>query len=85
MSAGLPVIATAVGGTPEIVIDEETGLLVPPRHPQALAEAIKRLSMDQDLRVRLAKAGQQRIGGHFTIEETVQQFNQAYRSLLAKK
>lgn len=84
LSAGLPVIATGVGGTPEIVIDEASGLLVPPRSPQSLAEAINRLCSDRELRLRLAKAGQKRIADHFTIEETVRQFDLDYRSLLRK-
>lgn len=52
--SGLPVIATAVGGTPEIVEDGLNGLLVPPRDPAAMANAIRRLAADEDLRQRLA-------------------------------
>lgn len=53
MARSLPVVATAVGGIPEIVRDEETGLLVPPRHPAALAQAMERIVRDGELRRKL--------------------------------
>jgi glycosyltransferase involved in cell wall biosynthesis len=56
MNCGLPVVATAVDGTPEAVRDGETGLLVPPRDPAALADALGRLLDDADLRGRMAEA-----------------------------
>ena len=48
MASGLPVVATTVGGVPEIVTDSETGLLVPPENPRALSEAINSLLNDPD-------------------------------------
>jgi glycosyltransferase involved in cell wall biosynthesis len=57
MAAGLPVIATAVGGVPEIVTEGVTGMLVPPHAPRELANAITRLINDPRLRVRLGTAG----------------------------
>jgi glycosyltransferase involved in cell wall biosynthesis len=65
MATGLPVVATAVGGTPEVVIDGETGLLVPPREPRKLAEAIERLLADRGLREAFGKAGRTRVEAHF--------------------
>jgi glycosyltransferase involved in cell wall biosynthesis len=56
LAVGTPVIATAVGGVPEVVSDGMNGLLVPPREPQALAAAIHRFLDDAALRVRLAEA-----------------------------
>lgn len=56
LAVGTPVVATAVGGVPEVVRDGENGLLVPPRDPQALAAAIRRLVDDPALRARLAAA-----------------------------
>jgi glycosyltransferase involved in cell wall biosynthesis len=57
MMAGCPVVATATGGTPEVVIDEQTGLLVPAASPDAMTRALRRLLEDGDLRERLADGG----------------------------
>ena len=59
MAAGLPVVSTAVSGIPELVRHEESGLLVPPEDPDALAGAIARLLGDDDLRTRLARQGRE--------------------------
>jgi glycosyltransferase involved in cell wall biosynthesis len=56
LAVGCPVIATAVGGVPEVVRDGENGLLVPPGDPAALAAAIERFFSDGDLRARLTEA-----------------------------
>jgi glycosyltransferase involved in cell wall biosynthesis len=56
MAAGLPVIATAVGGVPELVDHEKTGLLVPPSDPVALAQAIAIMSSDTERRVEYGRA-----------------------------
>jgi glycosyltransferase involved in cell wall biosynthesis len=66
MAVGTPVVATAVGGTPEIVVDGETGLLVPARDPQHLAEAINRVLDDPSLAARLGEAGRRRLVEHFS-------------------
>ncbi|MEA2425228.1 MAG: hypothetical protein QOH13_1638, partial [Thermoleophilaceae bacterium] len=63
-----PLVATAAGGMPEVVVDEETGLLVPVRDPEALAAAILRLVEDPDLGRRLGRAGRARMLGHHTIQ-----------------
>jgi len=60
MHAGLPVVASAVDGILEIVTDEREGLLIPPRAPEALATALKRLRGDPELSVQLASAGRTR-------------------------
>lgn len=60
MAAGLPVVSTNVGGIPEVVIDGETGILVPPQEPAALAGAIITLAGDEGLRRRFGAAGQKR-------------------------
>ncbi len=66
MDAGLPVVATRVIGSEEIVVDGETGLLVPPRDARSLAEAIGRLLADPALRARFAEAGRRRYLERFT-------------------
>jgi glycosyltransferase involved in cell wall biosynthesis len=66
MAASKPVVASRVGGLGEVVIDGETGLLVPPGEPEALAAALERLAADPGLRARLAAAGRTRVLTHYT-------------------
>jgi glycosyltransferase involved in cell wall biosynthesis len=65
MATGLPVVVSDVGGLPEMVVDGETGLVVPRDDPPALAAAIERLRADEGLRSRLADAGRRRAEEHF--------------------
>lgn len=67
MERGRPVVATAVGGTPEAVLDGETGLLVPAGDVEALAAALVRLRDDPALRVRLGAAGRARVESEFSL------------------
>ena len=60
MAHGKPVVASAVGGLLDLVVDGETGLLVPPRDPGALRAAIQRLLGDTELRLRLGSAARER-------------------------
>jgi glycosyltransferase involved in cell wall biosynthesis len=85
MAAGLPVVATAVGGTPEVVVDGVTGFLVPPRDPQALADAILRLLRDPDLRRRMGEAGRAHVTEHFSVEQMVHKRERLYEELLKEK
>lgn len=85
MAAGLPVVATAVGGTPEVVVDGVTGILVPPRDPDALAEAIACLLRDPDLRCKMGQMGQERVAQSFTVERMVEQTERLYGRLLVEK
>jgi glycosyltransferase involved in cell wall biosynthesis len=64
LAVGTPVVATSVGGVPEVVSDGENGLLVPPGDPAALAAAIARLFDDESLRQRLADAAAPSVAGH---------------------
>jgi glycosyltransferase involved in cell wall biosynthesis len=82
MAAGLPVVSTTVGGVPEVVRDGDTGLLVPPRDPAALAAAILRLARDEGLRHRLGAAGRER-AALFSVEKMVEGVIGVYRSLEA--
>jgi glycosyltransferase involved in cell wall biosynthesis len=68
MAAGLPLVTTTAGGLPECVIDGETGLLVPPRDADALAEALLQVATNMGLRSRFAEAGMLRVRTHFSIE-----------------
>ena len=69
MARARPVVATPVGGTPELVTDGETGLLVPPRDPEALAEALRRVLDDPDLARRLGDAGRAQVAERFSASE----------------
>jgi glycosyltransferase involved in cell wall biosynthesis len=68
MAAGLPIAANAVGGVPEILQENVTGLMVPPRNPEAMAKAILRILSDQELRVRLGAAARARAESSHTPE-----------------
>jgi glycosyltransferase involved in cell wall biosynthesis len=85
MAARLPVVATAVGGTPEVVVDGVTGLLVPPRDPAALAEAITRLLRDPQLRQQMGQAGQERVKAQFNIATTIRRTEALYQQLIEEK
>ena len=73
-----PVVATAVGGLRDLVVDGETGLVVPPRDPQALREALERLLADPELRRRLGAAGRERAREHFSWERVTDATLAAY-------
>jgi glycosyltransferase involved in cell wall biosynthesis len=66
MAHGRPVVATSVGGLRDLVVDGETGLVVPPRDPQALRTALKRLLSDRELRHRLGRGGRKRARERFS-------------------
>ena len=68
MALGKPVIGTLTGGSPEMILDGETGLLVPPSDPAALAEAVSQLAGDAFLRKRLGAAGRERVESHFSLQ-----------------
>jgi glycosyltransferase involved in cell wall biosynthesis len=82
MGAQLPVVATSVGGVGEVVVARETGFLVPPRNPQALAAALKQLLGDPDLRHRMGHAGRARVETHFSEADMVASTIDQYRRLL---
>ena len=85
MSAGLPVVASGVGGVPELVVDGETGLLVPPGDPSRLAAAIQRLLEDPALRDRLGAAGRARVAECFDLDRCRREHLALYRRELARR
>ena len=85
MAAGIPVIATRVGGNPEVVEDGVTGLLVPPRDSAAIAAAAGRLLEDRALAARLGSAGSRRVSELFSIEGSVHQTEDLYQHLVEAK
>jgi glycosyltransferase involved in cell wall biosynthesis len=85
MAAGIPVVATRVGGNPEVVEDGVSGLLVPPRDSAALAAALGRLLEDRDLAFRLGQAGVRRVSELFSIDGSVDQTEHLYQRLVEAK
>ncbi|HYE89229.1 MAG TPA: glycosyltransferase [Vicinamibacterales bacterium] len=77
MAAALPVVATPVGGNPEVVIDRETGLLVPGQ-PRAMADAILRLGSGPHLRRVLGDAGRWRVKKHFSMQRMIAEYADLY-------
>jgi glycosyltransferase involved in cell wall biosynthesis len=75
------VVAADVGSVPDVVRDEETGLLVPAENPAALADAIRRLLADRDLRGRLGEQGRRLVLERFTADHMAQGFDRIYREL----
>lgn len=82
MAAGVPVIATAVGGLPEQIDHLESGVLVEPENPDALADWIVRLHEDRDLRERLASAAASRVEDRFTVDRQGAALHGAYLAAL---
>ena len=82
MAAALPVVATRVGGVPEVVVDSVTGLLVEPEDAAGLAGALDRVASDEAFRQRLGQAGATRIVEHFDARSTARQMVELYRTLL---
>ena len=78
---GLPVVSTLVGGIPEVIAQEETGILVPPDDPAALAGALGRLADDPGLRHRLGTAARERVARLFSVQQMVAGFHDAYDRL----
>jgi glycosyltransferase involved in cell wall biosynthesis len=85
MARGLPVVATRVGGNPEVVVDGETGLLVPAGDPAALARAILRLQRNPDESRRMGKAARHRVEQYFDVRRMVADYEALYLELGARR
>jgi L-malate glycosyltransferase len=85
MAAGVPVVATRVGGTPEAIEDGVNGLLVPPADPNALANAICHLLAEPERARRLGRAARESINERFSIDRMVSATEELYLSLLDKR
>ena len=82
LAAGLPSVATTVGGNGEVVAHQERGLLVPARSPFALAAAMERLLRRPDLAAQYGKAGRSFVERELTIEQLAQRHDRFYREVL---
>jgi glycosyltransferase involved in cell wall biosynthesis len=79
MASGVPVVATDVGALPEIIRGPEEGVLVPPKAPRQLAQAIARLLRDAPLRQTLSRNGRARVREQFDLNDMVRAYESAYR------
>ncbi len=82
MACGLPVIATTVGGTPEIINHMKNGVLVPPRNPEAIAEALSKLIAEEELGKSIGEEARKNVEDRFTWEENVRQLQETYREFV---
>ena len=85
MACRLPVVATKVGGIPEVVKHRETGLLVPPRSPSALAKAILKLYDNRELALSLGQKGYQVVHQKFSAEAMADKIILLYEDIGLKK
>ncbi|MFO1412784.1 MAG: TIGR03088 family PEP-CTERM/XrtA system glycosyltransferase [Burkholderiales bacterium] len=85
MACALPVVATAVGGNPELVVAGETGTLVPPGNTDALADALARCLIDPATACRMGEAGRVRVQREFSLEVMVARYDELYQGLLRRR
>lgn len=84
MAQKKPAIASNVNGIPEVVVHNQTGILVPPANPQALSEAIIKLATDKELARKMGLAGYERVNKFFRREQMVENFDNLYKKLSVK-
>ena len=85
-ACGLPAVVTNVGGNAEIVVQEETGFIVPPQNPEALAEAMLRLmGLPMEMRQQMGTLARQRVEQQFSLESVVTQWENLYYELMQTK
>ncbi len=82
MAHGLPVVVTRVGGNPEVVVDGESGYLVPPGDVGAFVHRVVELLRDPDLRTRMGEAGRRRVRERFRVSAVALAYLEAYRKVL---
>ena len=83
MAAKLPVIATSVGGTPELVVHNKTGFLVPAENTVALAEAlVAMIILEQEERIEMGLAGHNRVVEEFNISKMINNYSNLYLECL---
>jgi len=83
MASGRPVVATAVGGVPECITDQQTGLLVPPAEVEPLAAAMIRLLTHADQRRKMGAAGRARVRANFSIDSQIKRVERAFERAAA--
>jgi D-inositol-3-phosphate glycosyltransferase len=84
MACGLPLIASAVGGVPELVVDGDTGILLTSRDPAVWARTLQELAQDREKAQRLGAAGRRRVERDFTERRMLEALNEVYRGALRR-
>jgi glycosyltransferase involved in cell wall biosynthesis len=84
MACGVPVVAAAVGGLTDSVVDRGTGLHVPPRNPEAIAGALAALIASPRLRTTLGRAGERRARARYSWNRVAEETEKAYRLAIAE-
>jgi colanic acid/amylovoran biosynthesis glycosyltransferase len=82
LATGVPVVTTAVGGIPDMVVNEETGLLVPPRDPAAIVEAVSKLRTSPELRAKLIDQGRRHVEANFDAHKNTAQMMSYIKELI---
>jgi glycosyltransferase involved in cell wall biosynthesis len=85
MAAALPIVATDCGSIRDIVGDGDQGFLVPVGDVEGFADRLRRLAVDQELRIQMGKSGRARAEGHFRIEDTARRYEELLSDVLARK
>lgn len=83
MASGMPVIASRVGGIPEVIIDKETGVLVDPENPRQIADAVIELIRNADIRNRIGRAGSEYVRKHCSAATATASLARLYESLVS--
>jgi hypothetical protein len=82
MASGVPIVATDVGGNPELIIDGETGILVPVRDAEAIEKAVRRIISDRDYFIYLSYNARTRVRRHFDLSLMVSATAKVYEDVL---
>jgi len=85
MASGIPVVATAVGGNVELVVDGETGVLVQPNDPNVLAGAVVELLANQSLRLKMGELGRRRVEECFSLEAMTRNYTRFYLEMFSQR
>jgi glycosyltransferase involved in cell wall biosynthesis len=85
MRCGVPVVATRVGGNPEVVVDGVTGYLVPPGDVPAFASQTVKLLLDRDLRKHMGEEARLHVERYFSLRDVASRYTETYEELLSRK
>lgn len=85
MAVGLPVVTTAVGGSPEIVVPNHTGKLVPSEDPRLLGNAMVEMIEEQAIWPEIGKAGRERVESHFNVRKMISEYESLYEELFTQE